>query len=98
MIPEPDVLQCCGIALDVRACQASPARNLALFNAVQREGFSCRIDVVLNVRKLADLFIRFDDEALEQRAVDSAANRYREIQPNGNGDRPAPAGERLHEP
>ena len=50
------------------------AGDLALLDRVEPERAPGGLDVVLNVRRLARLFVRRHDEALQQRAVDLAAD------------------------
>ena len=67
VVPEPDVAERLGVRVDVGAGQRRVARHLALLDAVEREGLARGGDVVLDVRRLARLLVRRDDEALHQR-------------------------------
>jgi hypothetical protein len=95
VVPQAHVLQRRRVAFDVLAAERRIARNRAFLDAVERERPPRRFDVVLDVGRLARLLVRRDDEPLQHRAVDLAAERDDEIQPDRDRDRPVAAGERL---
>ena len=80
VIPEPDVLERRGVVRDVVARQQRIARQRPFLDGFEREGSPRRRDVVLDERRLAHLLVGRDDEALEHRAVDLAADRDDDVE------------------
>ena len=67
-----------------RVSRASP-ETWRSSTAIEAERASRRVDVVLDVRRLARLLVRRDDDALQHRAVRLAADRDGEIQADRRG-------------
>ena len=94
-VPQPHVLQRRRVTGDVLARERGVAGEGVLLDVVESEGAARRLDVVLDERRLANLLVRRDDEALEQRRVSFAADVHDQIEGNRHRDRPVPTGERL---
>ena len=58
VIPQPHVVERFAVGLDVGARQRRLAGQLALLDAIERERRARRLDVVLDVRRFADLLVR----------------------------------------
>ena len=71
------------LRVDVGAGQQRVARQLALLDVVERERLARGGDVVLDVRRLARLLVRRDDEALHQRRARRPADGHDDVEGGG---------------
>ena len=95
VIPQPDVVEGGAVAVDVGAGQLGIAGQRPLHDAIEREGAPRRLDVVLDVRRLAYLLVRGDDEALQRAGVELAAERDHAVERHGRDRRRLSPGERV---
>ena len=75
LVPQRDVLDRRGIALEVGARQPRIAGQPPLLDPIQRERVARGLDVVHDERRLAHLLVRRDDEPLDDRRIPAPAER-----------------------
>ena len=97
MVPEPDVFNRPGVADDVLRRQLGVARELALLDTVERVGAPRRFDVMDDERLFLVLFVRRDDQPLQNGAIQAARHRHPEVQPDGDAERPGVPAEAVPE-
>ena len=95
MIPEPHVRDRLGVGDDVFRVERVVAGQFLFVDAVEAVGLPRRMDVVDDVRLFFVLFVRGDDELLDEGAVHEAADVQEHHQDDGDGHGPAPRAEAL---